>query len=59
MSSTHRSESSATPSRPPKGRYEKPRLIDYGDIRTLTQLNASGPFSDGGVDPNFRSQSFP
>lgn len=39
--------------KPPKRPYASPRLVTYGDIRTLTQTNAIGQKSDrGGAQKN-------
>jgi hypothetical protein len=37
----------ATPAEPPKRRYEKPRLIDYGPVSKLTQTGGITT-TDGG-----------
>lgn len=34
--------------KPPKRPYASPRLITYGDIRTLTQTNPAGRKADKG-----------
>ena len=39
--------------KPPKRPYETPRLVTYGDIKTLTQMNPVGQKSDrGGAQKN-------
>jgi hypothetical protein len=38
---------------PPKRPYETPRLVTYGDIKTLTQTNLTGQKADkGGAQKN-------
>jgi hypothetical protein len=34
--------------KPPKQPYTSPRLVTYGDIKTLTQANPTGQRSDKG-----------
>ena len=42
-------EDPKTPKRP----YERPRLVTYGDVRTLTQSNLTGQKADkGGAQKN-------
>jgi len=39
--------------KPPKRSYESPRLVTYGDIKTLTQFNLTGQKADkGGAQKN-------
>ena len=39
--------------KPPKRPYASPRLITYGDIRTVTQTSATGQKADkGGAQKN-------
>ena len=38
---------------PPKRPYASPRLVTYGDIKTLTQFNVTGQKADkGGAQKN-------